>query len=250
MKHTLILSLLAATALTGAIAIAQELETPPAPVMEPEAPKAPGKLEVTVNGITDGGAIPTRFAYCKPDGRGQTRDADNISPEISWKGAPEGTKSYAIMMVDKDVPLDFGPANQPGQEIKEDAPRQDFYHWLVVDIPASLGKIPEGKASNGITPKGKIPGETEYGITGKNDYTKMGSFGGGYDGPCPPWNDKRLHHYTFRVYAIDVPTLKAPTSGFAGEKMIKATKGHILAVGEVVGTYSNNVDVLGSPDYK
>lgn len=204
------------------------------------------KMEVQVGGIPDGGTIPTRFAYCKPDGRGQTRDSDNINPQISWRGAPEGTQSFVIMVVDKDVPADFSSANQLGQTIKKDAPRRDFYHWVVVDIPASLNKILEGKASNGITQGGKRTGKVEYGITGKNDYSTVfnGTYGG-YDGPCPPWNDESLHHYYFRVYALDVPSLQPPVGGFDGRMLEQGLKGHILAIGESAGTYTTNVDVLG-----
>ncbi|NBX03259.1 MAG: YbhB/YbcL family Raf kinase inhibitor-like protein [Alphaproteobacteria bacterium] len=224
-----------ATTLTATAAYAQK--TP-----EDKTPK----LEVSVGGVQDGKLIPDKFAYCKPDGRGQTRDAANISPEIRWSGAPEKTKSFAIIMVDKDVPMNFGPANKAGMEIAENALRQNFYHWSVVDIPATLGKIPEGKASNGITPGGKTFGKVEFGITGQNDYRKVSpGLNGGYDGPCPPWNDKRLHRYYFQVYALDVPTLNPLKSGFDGKMVEDAMRGHILAKGEVMGTYSNNLEVLG-----
>ena len=67
---------------------------------------------------------------------------------------------------------------------------------------------------------------------------------GGYDGPCPPWNDERMHHYHFIVYALNVPTLGL-TGAVDGKKAQAAMEGHILAQGEVVGTYTNNARLLG-----
>ena len=235
MKHMVTAALLAATALTAGAARAEG--------DIPEKAKPMPRLTVELDGVDEGGVIPTRFAYCRPDGRGQSRDSDNISPEISWRDVPENTRSFAIIVVDKDVPADFGPANKLGKEIETKAPRRDFYHWVAYDLPATLRKIPEGKASNGLVKNGKPTGKMSYGITGVNDF---GQRTGGYDGPCPPWNDKRLHSYHFRVYALDVPTLNAPAIGIDGKGLEKLLGSHTLARGEIVGTYSNNVDVLGT----
>ena len=84
----------------------------------------------------------------------------------------------------------------------------------------------------------------KVGVRGVNDYTKwfasdpeMKGDYGGYDGPCPPWNDSILHHYHFIVYALDVPSL-ALSGRFTGADAEKAMAGHVLARGEVMGTYT------------
>jgi Raf kinase inhibitor-like YbhB/YbcL family protein len=198
------------------------------------AQTSPAKLDVQLDGITNGGPIPTHFAYCMPDGKGQTQPGENVSPSIHWLGAPVGTKSYAIIVVDPDVPAKFDDANKPGKIIAADFPRQNFYHWVLVNIPPGIKGLLEGKDSNGITPNGKPVGKTDYGVNGINGY----GFGG-YDGPCPPWNDARLHHYHFKVYALDIPSLKLPDP-VKGSIAEMAMSGHILAQGEFVGTYTNN----------
>lgn len=205
-----------------------------------------GTLKVKLDGIEPGKAIPSKFAYCKPDGKGRTENGGNISPKISWQGAPAGTKSFAIVMVDKDVPVTFESANKTGVQITEDFPRQNFYHWTVVDIPATTNSIEEGVASRGVIKGGKPFGKTEYGFVGKNDYEKVAPGpNGGYDGPCPPWNDMRLHHYSFIVYALDVDTLNPSQEvPFNGPQLENAIKGHVLAQGSVISTYSNNPQVL------
>ena len=85
---------------------------------------------------------------------------------------------------------------------------------------------------------------------GLNDYTD--AFKGdpnneghyyGYDGPCPPWNDERVHRYVFTVYAVDFPLLPLKGS-FNGRDVIKAMKGHILASASTVGTYTLNPKLL------
>lgn len=66
----------------------------------------------------------------------------------------------------------------------------------------------------------------------------------GYDGPCPSWNDERLHHYRFRVFALDVPALELPDP-FTLADLHAAMAGHILAEAEWVGTYTLNPQLLG-----
>ena len=198
----------------------------------PPKPEEPVALTVTV-GIPGGRMIPAKYAYCTSDGAGRTMDGGNVSPAISWSGAPKATKSYAVIVVDPDVPSSFELANQPGKTIPENFPRRNFYHWLLVDIPPSITSLPEGADSKGITKGGKPTGKLPYGVTGKNDYP-----GGGYDGPCPPWNDERLHHYHFQVYALDVDSLNLPKD-FTGDQVMKAMENHIWAKGEVIGTYTN-----------
>ena len=100
--------------------------------------------------------------------------------------------------------------------------------------------------SEGIVPRGKTPGRTPHGLRGINDYTAwfasdadmQGDYGG-YDGPCPPWNDEIIHHYHFTVYALDVPTLRLPAR-FGGAEALAALAPHIRAQGAWMGEYTLN----------
>jgi len=186
------------------------------------AQEATGTLDVRASGIHANKPMSARYAHCMPDGRGATKDSQNISPAISWTAGPAGTKSYAMMVVDKDAPGDMSLINQSDKTIAADAARQDFYQWVVVDIPFTTNHLPQNA-------KDKI------GVAGQNNNSTQS----GYDGPCPPWNDARAHHYHFEVFALDVATLnmKAP---FSGQQASEAMRPHILAKGEVVGTYTTN----------
>jgi len=200
---------------------------------------APASLTVKVGGIANGDTIPTQYAYCIPDGKGRTKDGGNINPAISWSDAPGDTKSFAVIVVDRDVPQTFDTANQEGKTIPYNLERQDFYHWVLVDIPGSMVGIAEGADSKQVLPNGKPVGKVSYGVNGQNDYVRVfdGVFGG-YDGPCPPWNDERIHHYHFIVYALDIESLGL-SGAFGGKYAEDLMKNHILAKGEVVGTFAN-----------
>ncbi len=208
-------------------------------------------LTVESDSITHGERVPDEHSFGVPDGAGKAApEGGNRSPHLRWSGAPEGTQSFAVTVHDPDVPADFSDANQEGKTLAEDLPRQDFAHWVLVDIPADVTELPAGAGSDGIVPGGKPVGRTDHGITGSTSYTDafagdpdMGGTYGGYDGPFPPWNDERLHHYHFTVYALDVPSL-----GLEGEFTLDdargAMDGHILDQGELVATYTLHADKL------
>jgi Raf kinase inhibitor-like YbhB/YbcL family protein len=208
-------------------------------------------LTVESDSITHGERVPDEHAFGVPDDSGQAAaEGGNRSPHLRWSGAPEGTQSFALLCVDPDVPADFSDANQEGRTVAEDAPRQDFTHWLLVDIPADVTELPEGTGSGGIVGGGKPTGETSHGVTGSNSYTEtfagdpeMGGTYGGYDGPFPPWNDERLHHYHFTVYALDVPSLGL-SGDFRLDDFRAAIEGHVLDQGELVATYTLHADKL------
>jgi len=202
-----------------------------------------GSLTVTVTGLAPGGVIPQVHAFCVPDGRGHATDGPNVSPAISWSAGPAGTASYAIVTRDADVPSVFTNANQEGKMLAADLRRVDFYHWVLVDIPATAKELPLGADSNGVVANGKPLGPTNFGVRGANSFTP--GVHGGYDGPCPPWNDERVHHYHFTVYALDVARLGV-SGNFSGPDALRAMRGHILASGEVVGVYSLNPTVRQS----
>jgi len=178
-------------------------------------------LQITVEGIEGGRPIPDKFAWCVSDGQ----QGDNISPEIRWSGAPDGTRSFALFVVDKDSPVDRAPVNAREQHILRNAARRDFYHWLLVDIPAQATGVAEGSDGGGVI--------------GRNDFGKAGTGANGYDGPCPPWNDELWHRYGFTVYALDVPSLLLE-QGFAADEARAAMAGHVLAETEAVSLYSTN----------
>ena len=208
-------------------------------------------MTLTSTSIADGQPIDPQYAFCKPTGGpDHTENGGNKSPHLAWSGAPDGTRSFAVVMHDPDVPADASDANQEGKTIPEDAPRTTFYHWLLVGVPASTTEIAEGAASDGVTKGGKGPGRTALGLEGTNTFTDflkgsdMAGTYGGYDGPCPPWNDLRLHHYHVTVYALDTDDLGLGDDGdFTGTDVEDALDGHVLAQAEVVGTYTTHPDV-------
>ena len=203
-------------------------------------------LTVESDSLEQGQRVPDEYAFGVPDGAGKAAAAGgNRSPHLRWSGQPEGTQSFALVLVDPDVPADFSDANQEGKTVAEDAPRRDFVHWLLVDIPPDVTELPEGAGSDGIVAGGKPSGETEHGVTGANSYTESMGDGtyGGYDGPFPPWNDERLHHYHFRVYALDVPSLGL-SGDFTLDDVSRAIEGHVLDQGELVATYTLNAEKL------
>jgi Raf kinase inhibitor-like YbhB/YbcL family protein len=207
---------------------------------------AAAALNVTVDGVASGKAIPGQYAFCVPAQQGHVTFGANQNPKLSWSGAPKGTKSYAVILVDPDVPSLPTDVNKDGKTIPKTLKRVNFFHWVLVDIPATVSAIEEGADSDKVTPHGKPPGPAPVGLRGINDYTKwfasdaamQGNYGG-YDGPCPPWNDTIVHHYHFKVYALDVPSLKLGGT-VDGPAVVKAIKSHVLARGEAVGTYVLN----------
>jgi Raf kinase inhibitor-like YbhB/YbcL family protein len=208
-------------------------------------------LKVESDSITDGERVPDEHSFGVPDGDGKAAaEGGNRSPHLRWSGHPDGTQSFAVIVHDPDVPADASDVNQEGKTLPEDQERADFTHWLLVDISPDVTELPEGAGSDGIVIGGKPPRETEHGVAGVNSYTDFlagdpdmeGTYGQ-YDGPFPPWNDARLHHYHFTVYALDVPSL-----GLEGEFKLDdvraALEGHVLDQGELVATYTLNEDLL------
>jgi Raf kinase inhibitor-like YbhB/YbcL family protein len=145
------------------------------------------ELKVFSSSFEDGGVIPAKF----------TCDGENISPDISWEGVPEGTKSLALICDDPD------------------APSGDFVHWVVFNIPVDI---------HGFEEAAEVGNMTDLGIT---DYGRPG-----YGGPCPP---SGTHHYHFKVYALD-EMLKVDKN-IDKYDLLDKMEGHMLAKGELVGLY-------------
>jgi Raf kinase inhibitor-like YbhB/YbcL family protein len=197
-------------------------------------------LTVSVDDFRRGGVIPPAYAFCVPAQPGHVAPGPNKSPKISWSSGPAKTASYAIIMVDPDVPTVVDNANKEGKKIPRTLKRRNYYHWALVDIPATVTSLPDGADTGEPSPK--KPGPTAHGRRGINDNSVGAKVAGGYDGPCPPWNDMRLHHYRFLVYALNVAHLGV-SGNFTGPDALRAMSGHVLAWGEQVGIYTLNPDV-------
>ena len=200
--------------------------------------------------LRDNMPIPDEYAFCVPDSQQHVRLGPNKNPPLAWEGIPEGTRSFVLICHDPDVPTKPDDVNQEGRIVPPDLLRTDFYHWVVVDLPASLSRIEEGEFSDRVSPGGKSgPDGPQNSRLGVNNYTdwfandkEMAGDYYGYDGPCPPWNDSLIHHYTFTLYALDLE--RCPLDGrFGGPDVLRAIEGHILAQAELTGTYSLNPDV-------
>ncbi len=209
-------------------------------------------MKLYSNDLQDGMPIDPRFAFGRMDRANHMALSDNRNPHLAWRDAPAATESFALLCMDPDVPATAGDVNQEGKLLPVDMPRCDFCHWALVDIPPGLTEIEAGSCSHGVTAGGKSnpagPAGSRQGI---NDYTgfmagsDMAGDYYGYDGPCPPWNDLRLHHYIFTLYALDVPGLDL-ADGFTGHDVIAALQGRVLAKASIVGTYTLNPDVSDS----
>jgi Raf kinase inhibitor-like YbhB/YbcL family protein len=191
--------------------------------------------------------IPEEYAFGVPDAAQHLRLGRNRNPHLYWSGVPTGTKSLVLLCVDTDVPTRAEDVNREGRVVPATLPRADFFHWVMVDIPATVHEIAAGACSDGIVPRGKqSPAGPAGARQGLNDYTLW--FAGdadmagqyfGYEGPCPPWNDELLHHYHFVLYATDLA--RCPVEGaFTGQRVRAAIDGHVLAEATLTGTYSLN----------
>jgi hypothetical protein len=131
----------------------------------------------------------------------------NVSPTLSWSGAPAATRSFALTIHDPDAPHAGG-----------------FWHWVVFDLPAGTTGLPRGAGSAGSSgmPAGARQGRNDFG-----DST--------YDGPCPPVGNAP-HHYNFTLSALDVATLNLP-AGSAAAQVDFAVRAHTLAAARLTGLY-------------
>jgi Raf kinase inhibitor-like YbhB/YbcL family protein len=197
-----------------------------------------------------GQPIPAEFAFGK---RGEPFAlSDNRNPQLAWSGAPHATRSFVLTCIDTDVPSAGDDVNQPGRSVPATLQRVEFVHWLMADIPPECGELAAGSCSDGVTPHGKhAPSGPPGSVQGRNDFTgwfegdaEMGGAYLGYDGPCPPWNDSLVHHYHFRIHALDVARLGLD-EGFSLDDLHAAMAGHVLDEAELMGTYTLNPALSG-----
>ncbi|HHD79445.1 MAG TPA: YbhB/YbcL family Raf kinase inhibitor-like protein [Epsilonproteobacteria bacterium] len=135
-------------------------------------------------------------------------NGQNISPELSWSGAPKGTKSFAVTIYDPDAPTGSG-----------------WWHWQIVNIPAKVTSIQTDASAKHTLPKGALEIVNDYGTLG-------------FGGACPPVGDK-AHTYIVTVYALDVETLpvEAKTNGpIVGYQM----NAHTLAKASLIAYYGRD----------
>lgn len=132
--------------------------------------------------IPSGKPIDAKFIY---GGFGCT--GQNVSPAVTWRDAPAGTRSFALLVHDPDAPT--GGAG--------------FWHWVVVDIPAGTSALPQGAGTGDGSrlPAGARQIATDFGAPG-------------WGGPCPPAGDAP-HRYHFTVYALGVEKLDLPANATA-----------------------------------
>ena len=204
-------------------------------------------MKLNSDSFADGQPIPGEFSFCVPDPEHHVCLGKNRNPQLAWSEIPPGTRSFALICHDPDVPSRGDDVNQEGRAVPADLPRVDFFHWVLVDLPAELTKIEAGTFSSEVVPRGKSGPATLRGARhGVNDYTLWFAGDGdmrgdyfGYDGPCPPWNDEIRHRYVFTVFALDIERL--PVEGrFTGPQVREALRGHILAEAQLTGLYSLN----------
>src|SRR6266568_3291990 len=204
-------------------------------------------MRLTTSAFAEGNRIPGEFAFCVIDAATHVRLSDNVNPDFAWSDLPPETQSLALICHDPDVPSRGDDVNKEGRTVPATLPRVDFFHWVLVDLPPDSAPIARGEFSRGVTRRGKPgPGAPRGAKHGINDYTAW--FAGdkdmagnyfGYDGPCPPWNDERVHHYVFTLYALDCA--RSPVSGlFKGGDVVNGIEGHVLAKASFTGIYTLN----------
>ncbi|GHD64622.1 Rho-binding antiterminator [Jeongeupia chitinilytica] len=195
----------------------------------------------------DGSPIPGEFAFAIADTANHVALSANRNPQLAWRDAPVGTKSFVLLVHDPDVPSRGDDVNRDDREVPAVLPRVDFFHWVLIEIPASVRAIAAGEHADGVQVRGKPGPAALHGFRhGINDFT--GWFAGdkamagnyfGYDGPCPPWNDALTHRYVFTLYALDLERL--PVDGaFTGADVRAAIAGHVLGEARMTGTYTLN----------
>jgi len=204
-------------------------------------------MKLTSTSIADGQKIAGDFAFCIPDAAHHVCLGKNLNPQLAWSDFPAGTRSFAVICHDPDVPSKGDDVNQEDRVVPASLPRVDFFHWVLVDLPVAVNTIKEGEFSGDVTPRGKPGPQAAHGARqGVNNYTDW--FAGdndmrgdyhGYDGPCPPWNDEIVHRYVFTIFALDVAELKVEAK-LAGQPVREAMQGHILAQASLTGIYSLN----------
>ena len=161
-------------------------------------------MSLTSAEVKEGGTIANEQVF-----KGFGCTGSNVSPSLSWSGAPGGTKSFAVSMYDPDAPTGSG-----------------WWHWVVFNIPAKVTSLPKGAGDvkSKLMPKEAIQSRTDFGADG-------------YGGPCPPTGDKP-HRYQITVFALDVDKLPDAKNDMASAALVGFDLHfHALAKATLTATY-------------
>ena len=155
-------------------------------------------IKITSSAFTNGQQIPQKYT-------GQGAD---VPPPLAWSDLPEKTQELVLICDDPD------------------APRGTWVHWVIYKLPTTLTGLPEGIAKQARlkNPPGVLQGQNSW-PKGENI---------GYKGPMPP-PGHGVHHYHFTLYALEGKLTVEP--GLDKETLLQEIENHVLATGELVGTY-------------
>lgn len=196
-------------------------------------------FELKSSAFKDGGRMKAMHAACKYSSK-QKRVvyAKNQSPSLKWRNSPAKTRSFVLVVTDPDVPLNRQYVNVANKIIAKEARRRVVYHWIVTDIPASVRRLRRGAGSlppiNVNKPVEKLKGSWATIVS----YGSIVDFSDSYVGPCPPSNDERLHHYIFKLYALDVA---AAPKKLSEKQLMNFIAAHTLKVATLMATWDNRV---------
>ena len=168
----------------------------------PSSPRTNGDTPMTFT-VTS-----TAFDAGQPIPQKYTGDGEDRSPPFSWSGVPEGSKLLALICDDPDAPI-----------------AEPWVHWVIYNLPAELTSLSEG-----IAPIERLE-DPAGALQGANSWTSGQTIG--YRGPAPP--PGKPHRYYFRLYALDAELDLEP--GLSKNNLLEAMNGHILAEGQLMGTY-------------
>ncbi|MBN2308963.1 MAG: YbhB/YbcL family Raf kinase inhibitor-like protein [Candidatus Hydrogenedentes bacterium] len=142
------------------------------------------------------------FAEGQPIPKKHTGEGPDLSPPLAWGDPPAGTHGFALIADDPDAPVGT------------------WVHWVIYGIPSATRALPEGMPANATLADGTMQGKSDFGTIG-------------YGGPMPP--PGKPHRYFFKFYALDGQLELVP--GMSKKALVKAMEGHILAEGQLMGTY-------------
>lgn len=173
-----------------------------APTGAPAVAAEPGGLRLASPAFPAGGLIPTEY----------TCEGQNVSPEVTWSDAPDGTESFALIM--------------------EDADSRGFVHWVIYNMPARATGLAAHLPPNSRLQDGSIQGPNDFAVSAGRTFPGGTQVNGlGYDGPCPP----APHVYLFTLYALD-SRLRLSREALAVD-VRRAVEGHVLAQAELRGRF-------------
>ena len=173
-----------------------------------------GRMKLRSDTFEDGATLPLSMIYNNSSCTVNGVAGGNMSPQLSWKHAPDETRSFVVIAYDVTA---------------------EFTHWMMYNIPAGTRSLPENAGTSG----------SPYGVQTLNDFFSVAE----YDGPCPPTNfGPTVHQYVFTVYALDrmLPIIPPPFGGLAGvgpeglyhQLLGEHGRSHVLASASITGYYS------------